>query len=112
MPFESRANSFSEEDEGALKRISEPVRIEVHLAPEDPRRVDLDRQAIAKLRRVLPRLEVNYISATAVGLFEQTSPHHGETTSPAPIHSAALVFYVVWSAIAVTAAILYSRRLA
>lgn len=78
MPFESRANSFSEEDEGALKRISEPVRIEVHLAPEDPRRVDLDRQAIAKLRRVLPRLEVNYISATAVGLFEQTSPHHGE----------------------------------
>ena len=74
MPFESRANSFSEEDEGALKRISEPVRIEVHLAPEDPRRVDLDRQAIAKLRRVLPRLEVHYISDTAVGLFETDEP--------------------------------------
>jgi ABC-2 type transport system permease protein len=71
---ENRANSFSEEDEGALKRISEPVRIEVHLAPEDPRRVDLDRQAIAKLRRVLPRLEVDYISATSVGLVRTDEP--------------------------------------
>ncbi len=75
---ENRANSFAEQDERALKGISGPVRIEVHLAPEDPRRVDLDRQAIAKLRRVLPRLNVQYISATSVGLFEQTSPHYGE----------------------------------
>jgi ABC-2 type transport system permease protein len=75
---ENRANSFSEEDERALKRISGPVRIDVHLAPEDPRRVDLDRQAVAKLRRIMPKLDVRYISATSVGLFEQTSPQYGE----------------------------------
>ena len=75
---ESRANSFSEADEAALARIHEPLRIEAHLAPEDPRRADLDRKAIAKLRRVMPRVEVRYVSATSIGLFEQTSAHYGE----------------------------------
>jgi ABC-type transport system involved in multi-copper enzyme maturation permease subunit len=75
---ENRGNSFSEEDERALESIGSPVAIDVHLAPEDPRRVDLDRQAIAKLRRVVPKLDVRYISATSVGLFEQTSPQYGE----------------------------------
>ncbi len=75
---ESRANSFSEADEAALARIREPLRIEAHLAPEDPRRADLDRNAIAKLRRVMPRVEVRYVSATSIGLFEQTTAHYGE----------------------------------
>ena len=52
--------------------------MEVHLAPEDPRRVDLDRRVIAKLRRVLPDLHVRYQSATSIGLFEQTSAGYGE----------------------------------
>ena len=38
----------------ALERIREPLRIEAHLAPEDPRRVDLERRALSKLRRVMP----------------------------------------------------------
>jgi hypothetical protein len=75
---EARRNSFSKADEFDLEGIYEPVRIEVHLAPEDPRRIDLDRQVISKLRRVLPTLEVSYISATSIGLFEQTAPHYGE----------------------------------
>jgi ABC-2 type transport system permease protein len=75
---ESRANSFSEADEAALRRIAAPLRIEAHLAPEDPRRFDLERQALRKLRRVLPDVDVRYVSATTIGLFEQSSPHYGE----------------------------------
>jgi ABC-2 type transport system permease protein len=75
---ENRMNSFSEADEEALAKIHEPLGVEVHLAPEDPRRADLDRKAIAKLRRVMPSLHVRYESATSIGLFEQTAPHYGE----------------------------------
>jgi ABC-2 type transport system permease protein len=75
---ENRMNSFSEADEHALAKIRAPLRIEVHLAPEDPRRADLDRKAIAKLRRVMPAVRVQYVSATSIGLFEQTAPHYGE----------------------------------
>ena len=54
------------------------MRIEAHLAPKDPRRADLERQAISKLRRVIPDLKVEYVSATSIGLFEQTADHYGE----------------------------------
>jgi len=75
---ENRANSFSKPDEEALRRIATPLRMVVHLAPEDPRRSDLDRRVIGKLRRVLPALDVRYESSTTIGLFEQTDPHYGE----------------------------------
>jgi len=75
---ENRQNSFSEADEAILKHIKEPLRIEVHLAPEDPRRTDLERQALAKLRRVMPDVKVRYLSSTSIGLFEQTTEHYGE----------------------------------
>src|SRR5262245_32883930 len=45
---ESRGNSFPIADERALAQIKDPLAIEVHLAPEDPRRVDLDRRALSK----------------------------------------------------------------
>ena len=75
---EARANSFSEADEQALRQIHDPIRIEAHLAPEDPRRFDLNHRALNKLLRVLPATQVTFISATTVGLFEQTSEHYGE----------------------------------
>jgi ABC-2 type transport system permease protein len=75
---ESRNNSFPESDEQALKQIRSPLTIEVHLAPEDPRRTDLDTRALSKLRRAMPHLQIRYISATSIGLFEQTSPGYGE----------------------------------
>jgi ABC-type transport system involved in multi-copper enzyme maturation permease subunit len=75
---ENRTNSFSQADERALRQINAPVRIEVHLAAQDPRRSDLDRRALDKLRRVVPKLEVHYISATSIGLFEQSNPDYGE----------------------------------
>lgn len=75
---ENRANSFSEGEERALEQIRSPLRIETHLAAEDPRRVDLERHAISKLRRVMPRLQVTYVAATSTGLFEQTASQYGE----------------------------------
>ena len=75
---ESRGNSFPEPDERVLEAIREPLRIEVHLAPEDPRRVDLEHRALSKLRRIMPHLDVAYRSATSIGLFEQTAPGYGE----------------------------------
>jgi hypothetical protein len=75
---ESRMNSFPRPDEAALRQIHEPLRIEAHLAVEDPRRVDLERQALSKLRRIMPRLQVQYVANTSTGLFEQSSRQYGE----------------------------------
>ncbi|HTA72425.1 MAG TPA: hypothetical protein VK776_29300 [Bryobacteraceae bacterium] len=75
---QARNNSFSREDERALRQIHAPLRIEAHLAPEDPRRVDLEQHALLKLRRVMPKLQVHYVSSTSIGLFEQTSQGYGE----------------------------------
>jgi len=75
---ESRGNSFAEADEETLRTIRAPLRIDAHLAPEDPRRVDLEHRALSKLRRVIPTVQVHYTSSTSIGLFEQTAPHYGE----------------------------------
>jgi len=75
---EGRLNSFSEADQEALARIGQPIRIEAHLAPEDPRRLDLERHALAKLRRAVPAVDVAFVSRTTTGLFEQADPSYGE----------------------------------
>ena len=75
---ENRMNSFPANDEHALRQIRGPLRIEAHLAPEDPRRLDLEHRALSKLRRIMPGLQVRYLSATSIGLFEQTGAHYGE----------------------------------
>ena len=75
---EARGNSFPEADEQALRQIRQPLTIEAHLAPEDPRRTDLEHRALSKLRRVLPKVKIRYVSATSIGLFEQTNAGYGE----------------------------------
>ncbi len=75
---ENRMNSFPEPDEEALTQIHGPLRIEAHLAAQDPRRVDLERRALSKLRRIVRRVQVDYVASTTTGLFEQTAQHYGE----------------------------------
>ena len=75
---ENRMNSFPEPDEEALTQIHGPLRIEAHLAAQDPRRVDLERHALSKLRRIVRRVQVDYVASTTTGLFEQTAQHYGE----------------------------------
>jgi len=75
---ESRGNSFPLADERALHSIHEPLKIVVHLAPEDPRRVDLEAHTLSKLRRVMPKLDIEYVASSSTGLFEQTKAGYGE----------------------------------
>lgn len=74
---ENRANSFSRPDEAALAGVRATLRIEVHLAPEDPRRADLER-SFGKLRRTMRDVRVDYVSATTTGIFEQSGAGYGE----------------------------------
>ena len=75
---EARSNSFPEPDQQALRQVRGRLRIEAHLAPEDPRRLDLEAHALSKLRRVMPAVDVRYVAGTSIGLFEQTREGYGE----------------------------------
>ena len=51
---EDKRNSFPAADRRALSGLHEPLIITVHLAPEDPRYVDLRRNVLSKLERTVP----------------------------------------------------------
>ncbi len=51
-----RRNSFPAADQRTLRELREPLIVTVHLAPEDPRYVDLRRNVLAKLERTLPNV--------------------------------------------------------
>jgi hypothetical protein len=75
---EDRRNSFPRADEAVLRHIGQPVRVTVHLAPEDPRLADLETNVLAKLRRVMPRFEVDQAAGSRTGLFEKADSNYGE----------------------------------
>jgi hypothetical protein len=75
---EDRRNSFSRADEMALKQIQAPLRVTVYLASEDPRFTDLERSILNKLKRILPRVDIEYAAASRTGLFEGAEDHYGE----------------------------------
>jgi len=53
-----RRNSFPAADQKALAELHEPLIITVHFAPEDPRYIDLRRNVLGKLERVLPDVTI------------------------------------------------------
>jgi ABC-2 type transport system permease protein len=55
---EDRRNSFPAADERALADLREPLVVTVRLAPEDPRYVDLRRNVLSKLQRVMPNVTI------------------------------------------------------
>lgn len=55
---EDQRNSFPVADQQVLAKLAEPLVVTVHLAPEDPRYADLQRNVLAKLERVLPNVSV------------------------------------------------------
>ena len=60
---EDRRNSFPLADERALPQLRAPLAITVHLAPEDPRYVDLRRNVLSKLERALPEVTIRLAGA-------------------------------------------------
>jgi len=67
---EDRRNSFGAADERLLQTIATPVTIRVHLAAEDPRANDYERNVLTKLRRTVRDLRVEYPYAGRTALFE------------------------------------------
>ena len=55
---EDQRNSFPVADQRALASLTEPLVVTVHLAPEDPRYADLQRNVLAKLARTLPHVTI------------------------------------------------------
>ncbi len=53
---EDRRNSFPLADQRLLATLMQPLTVTVHLAPEDPRYVDLNRNVLAKLERAMPNV--------------------------------------------------------
>jgi ABC-2 type transport system permease protein len=75
---ENRRNSFPAADETALRQIRQPLRVTVYLAPEDPRLMDLSRNILSKLERILPEVRIENASHSRSGLFEAAGDHYGE----------------------------------
>jgi hypothetical protein len=69
---EDRRNSFPAADQRALAALREPLIVTVHLAPEDPRYVDLRRNILAKLERVMPHVAIR-LATTGQSVVGSTS---------------------------------------
>jgi ABC-type transport system involved in multi-copper enzyme maturation permease subunit len=55
---EDRRNSFPSADQRQLATMSLPLVVTAHLAPEDPRYADLQRNVLAKLKRAMPNVTI------------------------------------------------------
>jgi ABC-2 type transport system permease protein len=60
---EDKRNSFPAADQRALAELNEPLIITVHLAPEDPRYVDLQRNVLSKLERTVQNVTIRLVTA-------------------------------------------------
>jgi hypothetical protein len=55
---EDQRNSFPVADQRLLASLAGPLDVTVHLAPEDPRYADLQRNVLAKLERAMPNVSI------------------------------------------------------
>jgi ABC-2 type transport system permease protein len=60
---EDKRNSFPAADQRALAGLNEPLIVTVHLTPEDPRFVDLQRNVLSKLERIVPNVTIRLVTA-------------------------------------------------
>jgi ABC-2 type transport system permease protein len=60
---EDRRNSLPLADQIQLAKLGEPLTIAVHLAAEDPRYMDVQRNVLSKLERVMPRVSIRLAAA-------------------------------------------------
>jgi ABC-2 type transport system permease protein len=60
---EDKRNSFPAADQRALADLNKPLIVTVHLAAEDPRYVDLQRNVLSKLERIVPNVTIRLVTA-------------------------------------------------
>jgi ABC-2 type transport system permease protein len=75
---EDRRNSFPAADQRALAELREPLIITVHLAPEDPRYVDLRRNVLAKLERAMPHISIRLAASGQSVIGSASDEAYGE----------------------------------
>jgi ABC-2 type transport system permease protein len=75
---EDRRNSFPAADQRELTKLPEPLVINVHLAPEDPRYADLRRNVLSKLERVVPHVTIRLASSSQTVVGSSTEESYGE----------------------------------
>ena len=64
-----RRNSFNPADEAALRQMKDPLNITIYLSPDDSRLREMETNVLAKLRRIMPNVNVRYVEVTNVGPF-------------------------------------------
>ena len=72
---ENRRNSFPPADTATLRALDRPLNVLVHLAPQDPRYIDFERNILGKLRRSLRKFTVTLQSETRSGVFEASDQY-------------------------------------
>jgi hypothetical protein len=75
---EDQRNSFPVADQRALAKLAEPLEVTVHLAPEDPRYADLQRNVLAKLDRAMPNVSVRLAGGRQTPATNSGNDSYGE----------------------------------
>ncbi len=74
---ENRENSFHPDNEAALRQLTYPLSITIHLSPDDSIAVDFDRMFLCKLKRVVRNLTIKYVLPKDPGPNGQEDPNYG-----------------------------------
>jgi ABC-2 type transport system permease protein len=75
---EDRRNSFAIADANQLGKLTEPLTIAVHLTPEDPRYIDLQRNVLGKLERTMARVSVRLVTTRSTFASSAGDEAYGE----------------------------------
>lgn len=59
---ERRANSFNPKNEAELRKLNKPLKLIIHLDPDDSVAIDFERYFLSKMRRVVKDVTVEYVS--------------------------------------------------
>ncbi len=66
---ENLRHSFNPADTRALRKMRKPLKITIHLTREDGRFYDFNHEILAKLRRIVPNLQVIFSKSRSTGIF-------------------------------------------
>src|SRR6266436_7466770 len=75
---EDQRNSFPVADQRLLALLAGPLNVTVHLAPEDPRYADLQRNVLAKLERAMPNVSIRLAAGRQTPATNSGDDSYGE----------------------------------
>jgi len=75
---EDQRNSFAPADQRALAQLTAPLVVTARFSPEDPRYVDLRRNVLAKLERVMPNVTIRLVGSRQAAAASASDDAYGE----------------------------------